>query len=110
VLTATGDFPLFRQIRLCHKLLGNLMERPRMNLALDAKARRLITDRVKSGKYATPEAVVTAALHAPENNEHADDFAPDEWDMLLAESEASGESLDGEAVFAELARLRTSRR
>jgi putative addiction module CopG family antidote len=81
-----------------------------MDLALDANAQSLIAKRVKSGRYATAEEVVTAALHALENDEHAGDFASGEWDTLLAESESSGESLDGEAVFAELRALRQSAR
>jgi hypothetical protein len=35
-----------------------------------------------------------------------EDFAPGEWDRLLAEGEAGGESLDGEQVLAELRELR----
>jgi Arc/MetJ-type ribon-helix-helix transcriptional regulator len=76
-----------------------------MNLSLDTAAQRLITERVKSGKYTSPEAVVIAALHALEQNEHGGEFAPGEWDALLAEGEASGESLDGHAVLAELRQL-----
>jgi Arc/MetJ-type ribon-helix-helix transcriptional regulator len=77
-----------------------------MDLSLDAGARKLIDERVRSGKYATPEDVVTAALHALEQGERAGEFAPGEWDALLAEGEASGAALDGESVLAELRKLR----
>lgn len=40
-----------------------------MELPLDPKARKLITERVKSGKYASPQEVVTAALHALERDD-----------------------------------------
>lgn len=73
-----------------------------MNLSLDNKAEKLIAERVKSGKYATPEDVVTAALHALEHDEHAGEFTPGEWDALLAEGENSGRPLDGPSVLAEL--------
>jgi antitoxin ParD1/3/4 len=81
-----------------------------MNLALNADAESLIADRVRSGKYATAEEVVTAALHALEQDEHGGEFAAGEWDTLLAEGERSGEALDGEAVLAELRALRQSAR
>jgi len=81
-----------------------------MKLALDANAQSLIAERVKSGRYATPEDVITAALHALEHDEHAGEFAAGEWDALLAEGEASGAALDGNAVLAELRALRVSAR
>ena len=73
-----------------------------MNLSLDTTAEKLIVERVKSGKYATPEDVVTAALIALEHEEQTTDFAPGELDRLIAEGDASGAPLDGETVFAEL--------
>lgn len=81
-----------------------------MKLVLNSDAERLIAERVKSGKYASPEAVVTAALHALEHDESVGEFAPGEWDGLLAEGEASGEALDGVKVLAELRELRAARR
>jgi Arc/MetJ-type ribon-helix-helix transcriptional regulator len=69
-----------------------------------------IDDHVKSGKYATPEDVVTAALHSLDNDESAGDFQPGEWDALLETAEKSGTPLDGETVLAELRDLRMSRR
>ena len=74
-----------------------------MNLALNRHTRKLIEDRVRSGDYATPEDVITAALRALQQHERLE-FAPGELDALIREGEAS-ESLDGEAVFAELRKL-----
>jgi putative addiction module CopG family antidote len=80
-----------------------------MNLPLDSNARKLITERVKSGKYASPEEVVTAALHALHRDERSGEFDAGEWDKLLAEGEASGKALDGKSVLAELRGLRSHR-
>ncbi len=77
-----------------------------MNLSLNQNAEQLIAQHLKSGKYASPEDVVTAALHALAHEENANEFAPGEWDALLAEGEASGKPLDGQAVLAELRALR----
>ena len=78
-----------------------------MNLSLSSEAQKLIDERVKSGKYASPEEVVLAALHALESDERGGDFAPGEWDELLAQGERSGTPLDGESVLAELRDLRS---
>jgi antitoxin ParD1/3/4 len=78
-----------------------------MNLSLSDEARKLIEQRMISGKYTSAEEVVTAALHALESEEHAGDFEPGEWDRLLAEGEKSGPPLDGDSVFAELRSLRS---
>jgi putative addiction module CopG family antidote len=80
-----------------------------MNLPLNPKAKKFIADRVKSGKYASPEAVVIAALHALERDERGGEFDAGEWDALLAEGEASGEALDGKSVLGELRDLRSHR-
>jgi len=81
-----------------------------MNLALDPDSEKRIAERVQSGKYGSPEEVVTAALHALEHDEHAGEFAGGEWDTLLADGESSGEALDGDAVLAELRALREAAR
>ncbi len=47
-----------------------------MNLVLDSAAQKQITDRVKSGKYPSAEAVIAAALGALEHDEHAGEFSP----------------------------------
>lgn len=80
-----------------------------MHMALTPELQKLIERRVKSGKYATPEDVVTAALHSLDQDEKMEEFEAGELDRLLAEGEKSGESLDGETVLAELRRLREQR-
>lgn len=77
-----------------------------MNLSLPPQTQKLIEDRIRSGKYRTPEDVVAAAVAQLDQQEQMGDFAPGEWDQLLAEGEASGEPLDGEQVLTELRRLR----
>jgi hypothetical protein len=42
-----------------------------------------------------------------EPHKSLEDFDPGEWDRLLAEAEAGGESLDGEQVLTELRDLRS---
>lgn len=73
-----------------------------MQLSLDSQIQQLITDRIKSGRYASAEEVVTAALVALEHEERSPNFTPGELNRLVAEAEASGPPLDGETVFAEL--------
>ena len=78
-----------------------------MNVTLGPDAQRLIQERMKRGGYATPEDVLLAGLAALERDECAGDFAAGEWDELLFEGEAGGESLDGEQVLSELRKLRS---
>lgn len=76
---------------------------------LDPKLRKLIDERVKSGKYASPEDVLAAALLTLDQQERFGDFAAGELDDLLAEGERSIEmdgTLDGDEAF----RLRQMRR
>ena len=77
-----------------------------MNLSLSGEAQKLIEERVKSGKYNSPEDVVMAALHALDSDENAGEFEPGELDRLIAEGEQSGPPLDGASVLAELRNLR----
>ena len=79
-----------------------------MELSLNTKAQKLISDRVNSGKYASPEDVVTAALVALTHEEDFGDFAPGELDALIAEGEASGPPISGEKFLAEWRALRSS--
>ena len=79
-----------------------------MNLSLDATVEKLITERVNSGMYATPEDVVTAALGSLESAEKFGDFAPGELDRLIEEGEASGPPIEGEKFLAEWRALRSS--
>ncbi len=80
-----------------------------MNLFLDPELQKLIDERVKSGRYASAEDVIAAALLSLDQQESFGDFATGELDGLLAEGEGSIReqgSLDGE----EAARLRRERR
>jgi Arc/MetJ-type ribon-helix-helix transcriptional regulator len=83
-----------------------------MELSLPAKFRKLIEDRVRSGKYATPEDVVKAALTTLDQNDRFGDFAPGELDQLVEEGEQSLKRdgpITGESVFKEI-RQRSARR
>jgi Arc/MetJ-type ribon-helix-helix transcriptional regulator len=77
-----------------------------MNLSLPPKIRKLIEDRLRDGKYRTPEDVVAAALTNLDQQEQVGDFEPGELDQLLASGEKSGQALNGEEVFRELRELR----
>ena len=73
-----------------------------MNLSLTARVQKLIDERVKSGKYASREEVVAAALTALDQHERFGDFQPGELDSLLAEGEQSIErygTMDGDQAF-----------
>jgi Arc/MetJ-type ribon-helix-helix transcriptional regulator len=80
-----------------------------MNLTLSADLRQLIDERVKAGKYATPEDVVAAAMLSLDQQEQFGDFAPGELDELLAEGERSIES-DGTLVGQKAYQERRQRR
>lgn len=80
-----------------------------MNLSLEPGVQKLIDERVKSGKYATPEDVVAAALVTLDHQERLGEFDAGELDELLAEGEQSLkelEPLDGAQAF----QLRRERR
>ena len=51
---------------------------------------------------------VTAA-HAIKHAQRAGDFAPGEWDALLAKGENSGRAMDGLSVLLEFRKLRAAR-
>jgi antitoxin ParD1/3/4 len=80
-----------------------------MTLAIPPELQRLIEQRMKSGRYATPEDVVTAALFSLDREESGGEFEPGELDRLLAEGEQS-EPLDGDKVLEELRALRSQGR
>jgi len=70
-----------------------------MELSLNPEVQKLIDERVRSGKFATPEDVVTAAILTLDHQEQFGDFETGELDDLLAEGERSIEqegTLDGE--------------
>jgi putative addiction module CopG family antidote len=83
-----------------------------MNVALPAKFRKLIDDRVRSGKYGSVEDVVKAALTTLDQNDRFGDFARGELDALIKEGEASLKRdgpIPAESVFKEI-RQRFARR
>ncbi len=80
-----------------------------MNLSLDPKVQKLIDERVKSGKYASPEDVVSAALLTLDQQESFGDFAAGELNALLSKGEETivcEGTLDGDEAY----RLRRGRR
>jgi Arc/MetJ-type ribon-helix-helix transcriptional regulator len=73
-----------------------------MNLSPSTTIQKLIDERVKSGKYATPEDVVAAAILTLDQQEQFGDFEPGELDRRLAKGEQSIEqegTLDGDKAF-----------
>lgn len=79
-----------------------------MYVSLPAEVQRRIEKWIESGRYSTPEEVISAAIIALEQAE-VGEFAPGELDLLLAEGESSIDregTLDGEEAF----RLRQQRR
>jgi antitoxin ParD1/3/4 len=84
-----------------------------MNVSLKPDVQRLIDERVNSGKYASPEEVLEAAVLALDQLENFGDFEAGELDTLLAEGEQSIQqqgTLDGEDAFRLRARRRAERR
>ncbi|HYV36201.1 MAG TPA: type II toxin-antitoxin system ParD family antitoxin [Gemmataceae bacterium] len=80
-----------------------------MNLLLTPDLQKLINERVTSGKYATAEDVVAAAIMSLDQQEQFGDFETGELDSLLADGEQSIQrdgTLDGDEAF----RLRAERR
>lgn len=61
-----------------------------MNLSLTADVQKLIEQRMLSGKYATPEDVVAAALITLEQQEQFGDFQPGEGNYRLDSRMSSG--------------------
>jgi antitoxin ParD1/3/4 len=73
-----------------------------MKLELTPEIQRHIDERVKSGRYATAEDVVAAALLTLDQQERFGDFKPGELDRLLEEGERSIAEhglLDGDEAF-----------
>jgi Arc/MetJ-type ribon-helix-helix transcriptional regulator len=84
-----------------------------MELSLETRVQKLIDGRVNSGKYSTPEEVVTAAIFALDQLEHFGDFDAGELGSLLAEGEQSIEqdgTLDGEETYRRRAERRAEQR
>ena len=83
-----------------------------MDLSLKSKTRRLIEQKLRSGKYASAEDVVQAGLAALRQQEAFGDFAPGELDELLRAGERSVKqrgTVVAAEVFADL-RGRSQRR
>jgi hypothetical protein len=83
-----------------------------MNIMLGPEASKLVEAKLKSGQYASPEAVVLAGLQVliqqPE-----DALKPGEMEALLAQGEASflrDGPVPGEEAFKRLERLSEERR
>ncbi len=84
-----------------------------MTLKLRPATRKLIEQRVKSGKYSTPDDVVLAAMASLAQQEQFGDFQLGELDQLLAEGEKSLRErgpIPAEAVFKELEQRSARRR
>jgi Arc/MetJ-type ribon-helix-helix transcriptional regulator len=84
-----------------------------MNLSLNPDVQQRINEWVKSGKFATPEAVVAAAMVSLDQQHQMGDFETGELDSLLAEGEqsiAENGTLDGEEAFRQRAHRRLQRR
>ncbi len=60
-----------------------------MKLTLTPGVKKCIDERVKSGRYASAEDVVSAAIMTLDQQERVGDFAPGELDRLLEEGERS---------------------
>ena len=60
-----------------------------MRITLPPRARKLVKDRLKSGRYGSAEEVVLAGLDSLRRQEELGDFAPGELERLVAGGEAS---------------------
>src|SRR5438105_2046093 len=84
-----------------------------MTISLSSEAQQLIEERLKSGRYATAEDVVLAALATLRQQEAHEDYAPGELAALVAEGEESIRTegtVDADEVFEGLRRLSAERR
>lgn len=81
-----------------------------ITLTLPPRVQSFIEEKLRSGRYRTPEEVVQAGLAAL--MQQPDDFNPGEWDELLAAGEASIErhgTLDGDEALELRRRRRLAR-
>lgn len=72
-----------------------------MNLSLRSDAKRYVEEKVRTGQYASAEAVIEAGLAALRQQEMFGDFEAGELDELLAEGERSIKE-DGTVPAAEV--------
>ena len=78
-----------------------------MQITLPPKARKLVNERLKSGRYASPDEVVLAGLSSLRRQEQLGAFSPGELERLVAEGEASIEregTVPADEVFSALRR------
>lgn len=83
-----------------------------MTISLPPDLQKLVDDKIREGAYATPEALVRAAL-TQFLLQPADEFIPGELDNLIAAGAAAIERRDvhpGPAVFEEIERMSAARR
>ena len=76
-----------------------------MQITLSSKARKLVNENLKSGRYASPEEVVLAGLASLRRQEALGDFSPGELERLIAEGELSIEhegTVSADEVFSAL--------
>lgn len=74
-----------------------------MQLSLSPNLQNLIQERVTSGRYASAEDVVTAAIMALDQQEHLGEFDPGELEKLLQAGERSIDqegTINGEEAMA----------
>ena len=85
-----------------------------MTITLSAKVRKLVKERLRSGRYSTPEDVLLAGLASLRRQEQIGDFAAGELERLVADGELSIEregTVPADEVFAALReRARAARR
>ncbi len=84
-----------------------------MKLSRKPELQKVVQDRVKSGKYATPEDVVAAGILALDQQDRFGDFARGELDQLLREGEQSISrkgTVDGDQAFRRRRRDRARKR
>ena len=77
-----------------------------MDLTLTTETRQLIEERMRRGGYDSADAVIRAGLSTLDQQESLADFGPGEMDRLVREGLQSGQPLNVETFFAELAELR----
>src|SRR3954454_25028553 len=76
-----------------------------MKITLPPKARKLVNERLKSGRYGSPEEVVLAGLASLRRQEELGGFSPGKLERLVAEGEASIEregTVSADEVFSAL--------
>lgn len=67
---------------------------------------RFVAEELASGRFSSADELVSTALLQMKHAQTFGDFEPGELDKLIEEGETSGHPIDGEAVFAELRKLR----